>query len=222
LSGRHPANPGTESLLTVTADVTTIPTTASPACLLPALRARWEAMAGELGKFLAVGGVAFIVDMLIFNLLRQSGSSSVAAKALSTIIATLVAYLGNRYWSFSHRAGEHIRNETAIFFALNGVGLVISLACVWFSHHLMGFTSGLADNLAALVGIALGTLFRFWSYRKFVFTNTEPSTATHSVSELIPGSVIGTHSLAGVTALPHLSGVAPRFETSLYADEAVA
>ncbi len=160
--------------------------------------------------------------MLTFNLLRQAGSSSVAAKALSTVIATFVAYLGNRYWSFSHRAGDHIRNETAIFFALNGVGLVISLTCVWFSHHLMGFTSGLADNLAALVGIALGTLFRFWSYRRFVFTNTQPASDTHSVSELIPGSIIATHPLAGVTALPSLTSMSVRYDSPLYADEAVA
>jgi len=33
-----------------------------------------------------------------------------------------------------------------------------------------GFTSALADNISAnVVGLGLGTLFRFWSYRKWVF-----------------------------------------------------
>lgn len=174
--------------------------------LLPSLRAKWDCVAAELGKFLAVGGVAFIVDMAVFNLLRQPGSSSVPAKAASTVIATLVAYLGNRYWSFRHRAGEQISNETAVFFALNGIGLVISLACVGVSHHLLGLTSGAADNAAALAGIALGTLFRFWSYRKFVFTNTEDAQAEITLPDAIPGTVIGsTATLAGVTALPHLA-----------------
>jgi hypothetical protein len=34
----------------------------------------------------------------------------------------------------------------------------------------MGWDSALADNISAnVVGLALGTAFRFWSYRKFVF-----------------------------------------------------
>lgn len=183
-------------------------TTAQNSPTISALRARWDAIAGELTKFLAVGGVAFIVDMAVFNLVRQPGSSSIGAKAFSTIVATLVAYLGNRYWSFRHRACEQIRNETAIFFALNGVGLVISLTCVGLSHHVLGFTSTLADNVAALAGIALGTVFRFWSYRKFVFTGTSPATITvpEVVGQTIPGALITREpALAGVTALPSLS-----------------
>ena len=30
-------------------------------------------------------------------------------------------------------------------------------------------TSRLADNIATVVGIGLGTLFRFWAYRRWVF-----------------------------------------------------
>ena len=53
---------------------------------------------------------------------------------------------------------------------LNGVGLLISVGCLWFSHYALGFTSLLADNIRAnFVGVALGTMFRFWSYRKWVF-----------------------------------------------------
>ena len=37
------------------------------------------------------------------------------------------------------------------------------------SHHFLGHQSLIAENVAKLVGIALGTLFRFWAYRRFVF-----------------------------------------------------
>jgi putative flippase GtrA len=53
---------------------------------------------------------------------------------------------------------------------LNGVGLLISVGCLWFSHYALGLTSPLADNISAnVVGLALGTMFRFWSYRRWVF-----------------------------------------------------
>ena len=41
--------------------------------------------------------------------------------------------------------------------------------------------SQLADNVTNIVGIGIGTLFRFWAYRKFVFAGdlaegpTEPA-----------------------------------------------
>jgi hypothetical protein len=39
------------------------------------------------------------------------------------------------------------------------------------SHYALGFTSPLGDNIAAnVVGLGLATAFRFWSYRRWVFT----------------------------------------------------
>ena len=41
------------------------------------------------------------------------------------------------------------------------------------SHDVLGLTSRLADNISAnVVGLALGTLFRYWSYKTFVFAHT--------------------------------------------------
>ena len=57
---------------------------------------------------------------------------------------------------------------------LNAVGLLIALSYLATSHYLLGFTSRLADNLAANgVGLVLGTAFRFWSYRRFVWIAPE-------------------------------------------------
>ena len=50
------------------------------------------------------------------------------------------------------------------------------MACLALSHYGLGaiwpavFQTRLADNIASyIVGTGLGTLFRFWSYRRFVF-----------------------------------------------------
>jgi hypothetical protein len=54
---------------------------------------------------------------------------------------------------------------------MNVIAMVIAVLCLAVSHDLFGFTSKLADNISGnLIGIGLGTLFRFWAYRTFVFT----------------------------------------------------
>ena len=56
-----------------------------------------------------------------------------------------------------------------MFFLLNIVGLGIQEAVVAFVHYGLHMTDALSYNLANIVGIGLGTLFRLWSYRKWVF-----------------------------------------------------
>ncbi len=53
---------------------------------------------------------------------------------------------------------------------LNGIGLLIQDATVAFNYYLLGLGHDkLAVFLALNLGIALATLFRFWSYRLFVW-----------------------------------------------------
>jgi hypothetical protein len=48
--------------------------------------------------------------------------------------------------------------------------MLIALACLWISHHWLGYTSLFADNISSnVVGLALGTAFRFLLYRYWVF-----------------------------------------------------
>ena len=124
----------------------------------------------ELMKFGVVGSVAFVVDVTVFNLLLHTTDKPLTSKAIATVVATTVAYAGNRTWTFRKRGRSGVRREYALFFLLNGVGLLISLTVLAISHYLLDFTSQLSDNIAAnVVGLALGTAFRFWSYRRWVF-----------------------------------------------------
>ena len=132
----------------------------------------------ELMKFGVVGGVAFVVDVGLFNLLLHATDKPLTSKTISTVVATTVAYLGNRHWTFRRRSRSGVRREYTLFFLLNGVGLVIALTCLAISHYLLGFTGRVADNIAAnVVGLALGTAFRFWSYRRWVFPELLPEAA---------------------------------------------
>jgi putative flippase GtrA len=141
------------------------------------LHDRFRHLLHELAKFGVVGAIAYIVDFGTFNLLRHGSMEDrpLTAKVISTVLATTVAYFGNRHWTFRHRERTGLRREYTLFFVFNAVGLAIALSCLGISHYLLGFTSALADNVSAnLVGMAFGTIFRFWSYRRFVFTEATP------------------------------------------------
>jgi putative flippase GtrA len=126
----------------------------------------------ELSKFGSVGLLAYFVDLGVFNLvLLVLRTSPLTAKICSVAVATLVAWLGNRYWTFTARKTAARGKELLGFAFVNVIGLGIGLLCLWISHYLLGFTSPIADNISAnVIGLALGTLFRYFAYRKFVFT----------------------------------------------------
>ncbi len=126
----------------------------------------------EVIKFGVVGAVAFVIDLGLANLLWHTvlEDKVTTAKIISGAVATLVAWLGNRQWTFRHRVSRPVHHEVGLFFGVNLVALGISAAVLFVSHNILGFTTTLQDNLATVLGIGLGTLFRFWAYRRFVFS----------------------------------------------------
>jgi putative flippase GtrA len=139
--------------------------------IVPDLRTRMSALAQELGKFGAVGAVAYVVDVGLFNLLRFGVDlGPLTSKTLSTLVAVTVAYVGNRYWTWRDRRQHGVRREYTMFALVNGGGLAIQLACLGFTVYVLGLDGHLAENIAGnVVGVVLGTVFRFWAYRTWVF-----------------------------------------------------
>jgi putative flippase GtrA len=136
----------------------------------------------EVATFLAVGGAGYVVDVTSFNLLRSESILSTVdpsyARIVAVALAMVVTYLGNRLLTWRDHASGDRRREVALFIIFNMIGLGLSVATLVFSHDLLGLTSSLADNISAnVVGLALGTLFRYWSYKRFVFRAGAPAVA---------------------------------------------
>ena len=124
----------------------------------------------EGAKFLIVGLIGIGVTNLVFIPLHGPlGLGPLTSVTIATIVATVVTFLGNRHWSFRHREGAGTAKEGVTFFFLNGIGLLIQYAVLGLSNYALGLTTKIENVIALNLGIGLGTLFRFWSYRKWVW-----------------------------------------------------
>lgn len=130
----------------------------------------------ELLKFGFVGGVAYVVDTGLFNLLmygpgRLLLEHPTLAKVISASVATLVAWLGNRYWTFSGKRRQAAARELVMFVLVNVGGMVVTVATLWFSYYILDLTTPVAVNISAnVIGVGLATIFRYVCYRFWVFT----------------------------------------------------
>ncbi len=143
----------------------------------------------EVMSFLTVGGLGYVVDVGAFNVLRSTPVLATPdpsfARILAVGLAMVVTYLGNRLVTWRGRSRGDRRREIGLFVAFNMVGLALSVVTLVISHDLLGLTSRVADNVSAnVIGLALGTLFRYWSYRRFVFA--APASVTQRVAPVTP------------------------------------
>jgi hypothetical protein len=70
-----------------------------------------------------------------------------------------------------------VRREAVLFFVLNVVGLLIAEAVIGLVTYVMGLRGSLEYNAASFIGTGLGTIFRFYAYRKWVFLDPEAASA---------------------------------------------
>ncbi|WP_314174549.1 GtrA family protein [Streptomyces winkii] len=143
----------------------------SAARALRGLRDRLERLFREAAKFGAVGAVGFLVNVAVFNLcIHTLQLAPIRSGVISQVVAIGTNYLGNRYWTYRHTDKRRIHRETMLFFFFSGIALVIENAVLAISHYGLDYTSPLADNIAKnVVGLGIGTVFRFWTYRTWVF-----------------------------------------------------
>ncbi|AOS65489.1 GtrA family protein [Actinoalloteichus hymeniacidonis] len=149
----------------------------------------------EFLKFAAVGGMTFLVDTIIFYVLKLTilEPHPVTAKIVSVLIATIVSYVLNREWSFRTRGGRERPHEAALFFLVSGIGVILYAAPLWVSRYVLGFdepavsrlTEEIADFVSSsVIGTLLGMAFRWWAFRKFVFPDRD---SKQSDTQLKPG-----------------------------------
>ncbi len=142
----------------------------------------------EAAAFGIVGLINFGVDVGLFNLLRHTvfEDKPLTAKVLSTAVAATSSYFMNRHWTWRDKSRSGIGRELPLFLLLSAIGLGISTGCLAISHYALDFTSVLADNISANgIGLVLGMLWRFWSFKKWIFLaptdEAEPSALEDAV-----------------------------------------
>ncbi|MCO7221585.1 GtrA family protein [Klenkia sp. PcliD-1-E] len=133
----------------------------------------WRLLVKELSAFGVVGAACFVLDLGVFQLLyAHAGVGAVTAKFVSTVLATTVAYVAHRYWSFSHRTRTGVRREYLLFLGINGATLLLGLVVVAVARYPLGQEGTLVLQIANVGSIALGTVVRWFAYRRWVFPAT--------------------------------------------------
>ncbi|MDV3266830.1 GtrA family protein [Mycobacterium avium] len=134
----------------------------------------------ELIKFAIAGGTTFVIDSAIFYTLKLTilEPKPVTAKVIAGIVAVIASYVLNREWSFRNRGGRERHHEALLFFAFSGVGVLLSMAPLWFSSYVLQLrqptvsltVENVADFISAyIIGNLLQMAFRFWAFRRWVF-----------------------------------------------------
>lgn len=147
---------------------------------------RFQVLVHEVAKFGVVGAIGFVVQLGVQNALYPGhGIGPLTAVVIAYAAATVVTFVGNRHWAFKQRKGGGLGQESMLFIALNVVGIFIQVGIVALVVHGMGNSDRLSYNIATIFGIGIGTLFRLFTYRKFVF-RAPPAPA--SAEQLEPAS----------------------------------
>ncbi|MFJ8017811.1 GtrA family protein [Streptomyces sp. NPDC096339] len=134
---------------------------------------RVRGLAREVAKFGAVGGLGVLVNLGVFNLIRSTTDLQVVrASVIATVVAIATNYLGFRYFAYRDRTQSNPAGRTrelVLFVAFSAIGLVIENGVLYVATYGFGWNGSVASNVFKFIGIGTATVFRFWSYRTWVF-----------------------------------------------------
>ncbi|MFE0103217.1 GtrA family protein [Streptomyces sp. NPDC059009] len=135
-----------------------------------ALRVRLDRLGREVAKFGAVGALGTLVNFAVFNLVRHlTDLHVVRASVIATVVAIVFNYVGFRYFTYRDRDKSGRTKELTLFLLFSAVGLVIENGVLYAATYWFGWDSRIQSNVFKFVGMGIATLFRFWSYRSWVF-----------------------------------------------------
>ncbi|MGW0969070.1 GtrA family protein [Streptomyces sp. NPDC002516] len=151
-----------------------------------AVRQRFDLLVREVAKFGAVGGAGLLVNLLVFNLVRHlTGLQVVRASVVATVVSIVFNYIGFRYFTYRDRDKGGRTKELTLFLLFSVVGLVIENGVLYAATYGFGWDSPLQSNVFKFVGIGVATLFRFWSYRTWVFQTLPAREAVASAESFL-------------------------------------
>ncbi|NUS73360.1 MAG: GtrA family protein [Corynebacteriales bacterium] len=154
----------------------------------------WLAHHREFVRFAAVGGAAYLVNNVVWYVLKWTvlHTRPVTASVVAVVVATVFSYVLNREWSFNTRGGRRRHVEALLFFTVSGIGMVVNVAGLYISRYVFHLqepeVSRLVQEMADFLSYSvLGTVaaagFRWWAFRRWVFPAARPA---HAVSIALP------------------------------------
>ncbi|WP_371497392.1 GtrA family protein [Kitasatospora sp. NBC_00374] len=153
----------------------------------PSLVQRLHGISGEMIKFGVVGLSGVAVNFAVFWIcINGLGLASLRSNIAATLVAIATNYLGYRYWLYRDRDAASRKREITLFLLFSGAGMLIETGILGFSVYALGLTTHLEQLAAKVVGLGAGTVFRFFSYRTWVFkalpelTEPEPAVVTEA------------------------------------------
>jgi putative flippase GtrA len=146
---------------------------------LACMGSRWQRFLAEVGRFLAVGGLATIVALILFNWLVHGYTTGreallhdhvILAYVLANTVGMAISYRGSRSWAFRDRPPRQADGGRLAFLVINVVTMGLPIGCLWVSRDVLGLDDPISDNIAAnVIGLAMGLVARFYLFRRFVF-----------------------------------------------------
>src|SRR4051794_14520057 len=140
---------------------------------------RWHRIFTEAYRFLAVGGLATIIAVVIFNVLVHGfhtgwdaplSGQPYLAFVIANLVGMVVSYRGSRTWVFKDRPPRTADGGRLLFVIINLATMLIPIACLWVSRNVLGLDVPYSDNVAAnMIGLFLGMAARFYLFRTLVF-----------------------------------------------------
>jgi putative flippase GtrA len=158
-----------------------------------------DRMAGQAARFVVVGVLNTVVDLVAFFLLSAiPGMPDTAAKAISYFLGICNSFIWNKYWTFRARRSKHGPREFAFFLGVNTFPMVVNVVVftalgLWIDSG--SFVVRMAKAFAAAV---VSTAWNFFGSRYFAFRQTAVKPGTKS--GVAPTSVEKAGTAAGESA----------------------
>jgi putative flippase GtrA len=134
----------------------------------------------EVVRFAVVGGISFAITTSVNYALKVTvlNKNPVTALIIGVLVATVFSYVASREWSFDTRGGRERQHEAALFFLISAISLGLNALPMFLSRYVLQLqvpnvdllTQEVADFVSGMIiGTLLGTAFRWWGLKKWVF-----------------------------------------------------
>lgn len=132
----------------------------------------------QAAKHLLIGALAMVVDLKIFEFLVWlltlfAPINPLISKGISFLLATLLKYLGNKYWAFQKHEKENLNKEAIQFLRITLLGLLMDIGIFYYLVKITGPQLNLSlegwVKLSVIFAALAAALWNFLGYKFLVF-----------------------------------------------------